>query len=92
MPTTEFMDFKTLADIQGHFDIALDLLLKKENFSHGEWPYKLHQSEASCQYEKLGKQCGKVHCFRPSSNLKYVTPASPLVCRFQGRLEGDSHL
>lgn len=45
MPTTDFMDFKTLADIQGHFDIALDLLLKKENFGHGEWPYKLYQRE-----------------------------------------------
>lgn len=61
MPTTDFMDFKTLADIQGHFDIAFDLLLKKENFGHGEWPYKLYQREASCQYEKLGKQCGQPH-------------------------------
>ena len=55
------MEFKTLADIQGHFEIALDLLLKKENFSHGVWPYKLYQSEASCQYEKRGKRCAKEH-------------------------------
>lgn len=61
MPSTEFMEFKTLADIQGHFEIALDLLLKKENFSHGVWPYKLYQPEASCQYEKLGKRCAQQH-------------------------------
>lgn len=61
MPSTEFMEFKTLADIQGHFEIALDLLLKKENFSHGVWPYKLYQPEASCQYEKRGKRCAKEH-------------------------------
>ncbi len=29
MPSTDFMEFKTFADIQGHFEIALDLLLKK---------------------------------------------------------------
>lgn len=61
MPSTEFMEFKTLADIHGHFEIALDLLLKKENFSHGVWPYKLYQPEASCQYEKLGKRCAQQH-------------------------------
>ncbi|WP_411563630.1 hypothetical protein [Pseudomonas shirazensis] len=61
MPSTEFMEFKTLSDIQGHFEIALDLLLKKDNFSHGVWPYKLYQPEASCQYEKLGKRCAQLH-------------------------------
>ncbi|MBD8707189.1 hypothetical protein IFT47_11135 [Pseudomonas sp. CFBP 13711] len=61
MPSTDIMEFKTFADIQGHFQIALDLLLKKENFSHGVWPYKLYQSEASCQYEKLGKRCAQPH-------------------------------
>lgn len=61
MPSTDFMEFKTFADIQGHFEIALGLLLKEENFSHGVWPYKLYKPEASCQYEKLGKRCAQQH-------------------------------
>ncbi|WP_426810443.1 hypothetical protein ABOC32_06310 [Pseudomonas sp. WOUb67] len=61
MPSTDFMEFKTFADIQGHFEIALDLLLNKVNFSHAVWPYKLYQPEASCQYEKLGKRCAQQH-------------------------------
>lgn len=61
MSSTDFMEFKTFADIQGHFDISKNLLLNKENFSHGVWPYNLYQPEVSCQYEKHGKRCSQQH-------------------------------
>lgn len=61
MSSTDFMELKTLADILGRFDISQDLLLNKENFSHGVWPYNLYQPEASCQYEKHGKRCSQQH-------------------------------
>ncbi|MBX9914531.1 MAG: hypothetical protein K2Y25_11605 [Pseudomonadaceae bacterium] len=61
MSPTEFMELKTLSDIQGRFDIAHDRLLNKENFSHGVRPYSLYQPEVSCQYEKHGKRCSQQH-------------------------------
>ncbi|WP_192316861.1 hypothetical protein [Pseudomonas sp. PDM16] len=61
MSLTDFSEFKTFSDIQGRFDIALDLLLNKENFSRGVWPYNLYQPEVSCQYEKHGKRCSQQH-------------------------------
>ncbi|VXB17501.1 hypothetical protein [Pseudomonas sp. 8O] len=58
---SESMEFKTLEDIQKRFDIAPDMVLNHENFSHGIWPYRLYRAEANCQYEKNGKQCSQAH-------------------------------
>ncbi|MEQ6327185.1 hypothetical protein VLF92_02445 [Pseudomonas chengduensis] len=58
---SELMEFKTLEDIQKLFDIASDMVVNHESFSHGIWPYRLYKAEASCQYEKNGKQCSQAH-------------------------------
>jgi len=60
-PTHGIIEIRSLADLHSLFNICADITLAKEHYSHPLRPYRLIQPEASCQYQKKGTRCSKMH-------------------------------
>lgn len=60
-PTHGIIEIRSLTDLFSLFNIGADITLTKEQYSHPLRPYRLIQPEASCQYQKKGTRCSKMH-------------------------------
>ncbi|ROM70894.1 hypothetical protein BK653_03150 [Pseudomonas brassicacearum] len=60
-PTHDIIEIRSLIDLLSLFNICADITLTKEQYSHPLRPYRLIQPEASCQYQKKGTRCSKLH-------------------------------
>ncbi|WP_460111226.1 ATP synthase subunit B family protein [Pseudomonas sp. H3_D04] len=60
-PTHGIIELRSLVDLLSLFKICPDITLTKEQYSHPLRPYRLIQPEASCQYQKKGTRCSKMH-------------------------------
>ncbi|RZI60369.1 MAG: hypothetical protein EOP14_01470 [Pseudomonas sp.] len=55
------IEIRSLLDLLAVYEISPDLTLTREQYSHPLRPYRLIQPEASCQYQKKGTRCSKMH-------------------------------
>lgn len=55
------IEIRSLADLTSLYEVSADITLTKEQYSHPLRPYRLIKPEASCQYQKKGTRCSKMH-------------------------------
>ncbi|WP_022964733.1 hypothetical protein [Halopseudomonas pelagia] len=61
LPSTCIAEIRTLAELLSLYQIASDITLARHQYRNPLRPYRLITPEASCQYEKNGKRCSRMH-------------------------------